>query len=131
MDEVGSWVPNCDATIRGRGTCVPCFVRPVTPEQALAKGRRQDADCERLKGVNVYGSAARLRSRTEREEHDAMREIEIHDYARQLLEAHGAKAIAEAAQNAIELEAKGEVELAKDWRHIEDAMKLMRGPHQS
>src|SRR5260370_39608668 len=60
-----------------------------------------------------------------------MREIEIHDYARQLLEAHGAKAIAEAAQNAIELEAKDEVELAKDWRHIEDAMKLMRGPHQS
>jgi hypothetical protein len=45
-----------------------------------------------------------------------MREIEIHDYARQLLEAHGAKAIAEAA---------------KDWGHIEDAMKLMRGPHQS
>ena len=38
-----------------------------------------------------------------------MREIEIHDYARQLLEAHGAKAIAEAAQNAIDLEAKGEV----------------------
>jgi hypothetical protein len=37
-----------------------------------------------------------------------MREIEIHDYARQLLEARGAKAIAEAAQNAIELEAKGE-----------------------
>ena len=53
-----------------------------------------------------------------------MREIEIHDYARQLLEAHGAKAIAEAAQNAIELEAKGEVELARTWRHIEDAMKL-------
>ena len=52
-----------------------------------------------------------------------MREIEIHDYARQLLEAHGAKAIAEAAQNAIELEAKGQVELAKTWRHIEDALK--------
>ena len=55
-----------------------------------------------------------------------MREIEIHDYARQLLEAHGAKAIAEAAQNAIELEAKGEVELAKDLaayrrRHEADA----------
>jgi hypothetical protein len=67
----------------------------------------------------------------ELEEDDAMREIEIHSYARQLLEAHGAKAIAEAAQNAIDLEAKGEVELAKTWRHIEDAMKLMRGPHQS
>jgi hypothetical protein len=60
-----------------------------------------------------------------------MREIEIHEYARQLLEAHGAQAIAEAAQNAIKLEKQGEVELAKDWRHIEDAMKLMRGPHQS
>jgi hypothetical protein len=60
-----------------------------------------------------------------------MREIEIHSYARQLLEAHGPKAIAEAAKNAIDLEAKGEAELAKDWRHIEDAMKLLRGPHQS
>ncbi|MBR0817706.1 hypothetical protein ABIF65_003018 [Bradyrhizobium japonicum] len=60
-----------------------------------------------------------------------MREMEIHDYARQLLEAHGPKAIAEAAQNAIDLEQNGELELAKTWRHIEDAMKLMRGPHQS
>jgi hypothetical protein len=60
-----------------------------------------------------------------------MREIQVHEYARQLLEAHGAKAIAETAQNAIELEAKGEVELARTWRHIEGAMKLMRGPHQS
>jgi hypothetical protein len=60
-----------------------------------------------------------------------MREIEIHSYARQLLETHGARAIAEAAQNAIDLELKGDVELAKTWRHIEDAMKLMRGPHQS
>jgi len=47
------------------------------------------------------------------------------------LEAHGARAIAEAAQNAIDLEAKGEVELARTWRHIEDALKLIRGPHQS
>jgi hypothetical protein len=87
-----------------------------------------------LMGVNVYGPAARLEFSVARRttgEHDAMREIEIHDYARQLLEAHGAKAIAEAAQNAIDLEAKGEFQLARDWRHIEDAMKLMRGPHQS
>jgi len=60
-----------------------------------------------------------------------MREIEIHDYARQLLEAHGAQAIAEAAQNAIDLELNGDVEMAKTWRYIEDAMKLMRGPRQS
>ena len=59
-----------------------------------------------------------------------MREMEIHDYARRLLEAHGAQAIAEAAQKAISLENQGDVELAKDWRRIEEAMKLMRGPHQ-
>ena len=56
-----------------------------------------------------------------------MREIEIHDYARQLLEAHGAKAVAEAAQNAIDLEAKGEVELARTWRHIEGALSSCVG----
>jgi hypothetical protein len=67
----------------------------------------------------------------EQEEHGAMRETEIHDYARQLLEAHGPQAIAEAAQKAIACEAEGKVELAKAWRHVEDAMKLMRGPHQS
>jgi hypothetical protein len=60
-----------------------------------------------------------------------MWEIESHDYARQLLEAHGAQAIAEAAKNAIDLEMKSDVEGAKTWRHIEDAMKPMRGPHQS
>ena len=91
---------------------------------------RLDADYTSL--MDVYGSAARLEfTVVQIMERSAMREIEIHDYARQLLEAHGAKAIAEAAQNAIDLEAKGEFELAKDWRHIEDAMKLMRGPHQS
>jgi len=56
-----------------------------------------------------------------------MREIEIHGFARRLLEAHGAQAIAGSCPNAIELEAKGEAELARTWRHIEDAMKLMRG----
>jgi hypothetical protein len=60
-----------------------------------------------------------------------MREMEIHDYARQLMEAHGPRAIAEAAQRASECEAEGKLELAKDWRHVEDALKLMRGPHQS
>jgi hypothetical protein len=101
--------------------------------KALLHVRRSRMHTAAFKGVNVYGSrpARNSRLRPKREEHDAMREIEIHDYARRLLEAHGAKAIAEAAQNAIELEAKGEVELAKTWRHIEDAMKLMRGPHQS
>src|SRR6266567_7647967 len=110
----------------------PAFLRPRPRERALASIPCQDANCGRLDGCQCLRLPDRSsRSRAEGEEHDAMREIEIHDYARQLLEAHGAKAIAEAAQNAIDLEAKGEAELARTWRHIEDAMKLMRGPHQS
>jgi len=67
------------------------------------------------------------------EEHDAMRiqEIDIQDYARQLLEAHGAKAVAEAAQKACTFEKEGKKEDAETWRHIEGALKLMRGPHES
>jgi hypothetical protein len=60
-----------------------------------------------------------------------MQEIDIHDYARQLLEAHGDKAVAEAAQKASAFEKKGESEQAETWRHIEAALKLMRGPHES
>jgi len=60
-----------------------------------------------------------------------MHEVEIHDYARQLLEAHGARAVAEAAQKACVFEQQGESEQAETWRHIEAALKLMRGPHQS
>jgi hypothetical protein len=60
-----------------------------------------------------------------------MQEIEIQDYARQLLEAHGDKAVAEAAQKASALEKQGDSEQAETWRHIEAAIKLMRGPHAS
>jgi hypothetical protein len=48
-----------------------------------------------------------------------------------MFEKHGLGAIAEAAQNAQACESKGETEEAREWRHIEDAMKMMRGPHQS
>ena len=64
------------------------------------------------------------------EEHDVMKEGEIHDYARQLLEAHGAAAVAEAAQKASGSEQRGESEQARTWRRVEAALKLMRGPHQ-
>ena len=60
-----------------------------------------------------------------------MQEIEIQDYARQLLEAHGDKAVAEAAQKATSLETQGDNEEAATWRHIEAALKMMRGPHES
>jgi hypothetical protein len=61
----------------------------------------------------------------------AMREIEIQDYARQLFEAHGDKAVVEAAQKARSFEEKGNAEEAKTWRHIEAALRLMRGPKES
>jgi hypothetical protein len=80
-----------------------------------------------------FSGAISVFDRAEEEEHDAMRmqEIEIQDYARQLLEAHGDKAVAEAAQRACALEQQGQNEEAETWRHIEAALKLMRGPHVS
>jgi hypothetical protein len=57
--------------------------------------------------------------------------MQIHTIARQMLEKHGFKAIAQAAQNAVASEQKGDPEQAREWRHVEDAMKMMRGPHQS
>ena len=60
-----------------------------------------------------------------------MSEMQIHTIARQMMEKHGLTAIAQAAHNALACETKGDIEEAKEWRHIEDAMKLMRGPHQS
>ncbi|MGO9389888.1 hypothetical protein [Rhodoblastus sp.] len=60
-----------------------------------------------------------------------MQETEIQDYARQLFDAHGDKALVEAAQKARSLEEKGDKEEAETWRRIEAAIKLMRGPHVS
>jgi hypothetical protein len=60
-----------------------------------------------------------------------MQEIDIQDYARQLFEAHGGKAVAEAAQKARALEEQGDNDEAKTWRRIEAALKEMLGPHQS
>jgi hypothetical protein len=60
-----------------------------------------------------------------------MGELEIYDYARQLLEAHGEMAVVEAAQKARSLEEQGQTEEAETWRGIEAALKLMRGPHVS
>jgi N-acetyl-anhydromuramyl-L-alanine amidase AmpD len=56
---------------------------------------------------------------------------EVHDYARQLLKVHGAKARVVAAQKAIESEKRGDSQEAEDWRRIRDALAEMRGPHVS
>lgn len=60
-----------------------------------------------------------------------MQETDIQDYARQLLEAHGDKAVAEAAQKARALEEQGKSEQAQTWRRVEAALMLMLGPHES
>ena len=60
-----------------------------------------------------------------------MQEVETQEYAQQLLETHGDKAVVVAAQKARVFEEKGNSQEAKTWRHIEAALKLMRGPVQS
>jgi hypothetical protein len=84
-------------------------------------------------GVNAYQltCADRCSRRTDEEEDDAMHTIEIQEYARQLLEAHGAKAIAEAAQKAAASEKRGDKEQAETWRRVEAALMLMHGPRQT
>jgi hypothetical protein len=64
-------------------------------------------------------------------ESDMMSETQVHTIARQMLERHGGEAIARAAQHALACQDRGDADEAREWRHIEDAMKLMRGPHQS
>jgi hypothetical protein len=60
-----------------------------------------------------------------------MSELQVHTVARQMLERHGFAAIAEAAEQAQASEGRGDAEDAKEWRHIADAMKIMRGPAHS
>jgi diphthamide biosynthesis methyltransferase len=69
--------------------------------------------------------------RTDDEEDDAMQATEIQEYARRLLEAHGAKAIAEAAQKAVAFERAGDKKQAETWRRVEAALMQMRGPRQA
>jgi hypothetical protein len=60
-----------------------------------------------------------------------MPETQVYTIARQMFERHGLEAIAHAARNALASEKKGDADEAREWRHIEDAIKMMRGPHQS
>lgn len=57
--------------------------------------------------------------------------VEIQSLARQLYEAHGDKALREAAEKAQDFEAKGDKAQAETWRRIEQVLLLMRGPHVS
>jgi hypothetical protein len=56
---------------------------------------------------------------------------EIQEHARKLLQAHGDKAVIEAAQKAKSLEESGSADDARTWRRIEAALKQMRGPRST
>jgi hypothetical protein len=60
-----------------------------------------------------------------------MHTTQVQEYARQLLETHGDKAVAEAAQKALTFEKAGDQEQAQIWRQIQAALLLMLGPRQS
>lgn len=60
-----------------------------------------------------------------------MEETLITEYARQLLEAHGQAAIAEAAQRAVRCERDKDKDGADTWRRVEAALQSMRGPRTS
>jgi hypothetical protein len=60
-----------------------------------------------------------------------MEATKIHEYARQLKQDHGEKALAEAAQKRAEFEKEGDAVQADTWRKIESALKEMQGPHSS
>ena len=60
-----------------------------------------------------------------------MEHAEIQDYALRLMEAHGTKSIAEAAEKARHFEETGDPEQARDWRQIQQVLLSLRGPRVS
>jgi hypothetical protein len=82
-------------------------------------------------GLPLAFSPARPTSPTGPEQEMKMQGVEIQDYARQLFEAHGARAAVEAAQKARSLEENGQGEEARTWRRIEAIIREMLGPHAS
>lgn len=60
-----------------------------------------------------------------------MNTADVSAVARHLFEAHGAKAIAEAARKAASFEDAGDQEQARFWRRVETALFEIRGPRQT
>ncbi len=59
-----------------------------------------------------------------------MNAADISALARHLFETEGAKAIAEAAQQAARFREAGDAEQAKTWERVEAVLRELRGPHQ-
>jgi len=60
-----------------------------------------------------------------------METVKIAEHARALLEAHGGKAEAEAAQKAAELEQTGQHDEAEQWNMVRKAIHELRSSHVS
>ncbi len=60
-----------------------------------------------------------------------MRMADVHDYARQMLDAYGDKAELMAEQRAVKAEDGGNKTEAETWRRVRAALKEMRGAHVS
>lgn len=60
-----------------------------------------------------------------------MQALEVHSFARKLLDAHGSKAELEAAQKATECEQRGDKDEAATWRRVQATIKTMRAPRVS
>jgi len=98
--------------------------RAKVPEQERLEAWRQ-APSELLLSINVELAFREPTGGS------GMEAANIQSYARQLFEAQGAKAIAEAAQKAGAFERRGEKEEAETWRRIEAALILLRGPRET
>ena len=57
-----------------------------------------------------------------------MNAMEVQTHAQKLYAAHGAKALAEAADKVRQFEKTGDTLQVKDWRQIEAALRNLKGP---
>ena len=57
--------------------------------------------------------------------------VQIDDYARRLYAASGDRAEYEAAQKALDCEARGAPDEAEQWRKVREKIRILRGPNAS
>lgn len=60
-----------------------------------------------------------------------MNAMEIQAHAQKLYAAHGPKAVVEAADKARAFERAGDKDQMQDWKKIEQALLVLRGPNAS
>ena len=87
-------------------------------------------------GTEVNGGTLMVRttetgSADEAEGDETMETVKIAEYARALLDAHGDKAEAEAAQKASALKAEGKAGEAEQWEKVRKTIHELRSGHVS